>query len=76
MLALTDTLGSFRNWARVAKAGILAIIKTDYEALLNIANMKTFSDSMLSRPLRDWYLKQFLLLRLLPPAQPPAPPKK
>ncbi|MBL6765671.1 MAG: zinc-dependent metalloprotease [Verrucomicrobiae bacterium] len=74
--ALTDTIGSYRNWATEAKAGIHAKIKTDYEAQLNIANMKTFSDSMLSRPLRDWYLKQFLLLRLLPPAQPPAPPKK
>lgn len=72
--ALSDKVGSFASWAKDAKGNLNKKLKGDIDGQLNINNLKTFSDSMLSRPLRAWYLKQSTILRLLPPVRPPAPP--
>ncbi len=71
--ALNDKTGSFRGWATDAKGDLHKALKDEVEAALNIANLKAFQDSMLSRPLREWYLRQQDLLQLLPP-RPPGPP--
>ncbi len=74
--ALNDKSGSFRGWAVDAKADLNKQLKEDVEGALNIANFKEFKDSMLSRTLREWYLKQQDILALLPPLPPkPGPPK-
>jgi len=72
--ALSDKTGSFASWAKEAKGSLNKKLKGDIDGQLNINNLKTFTDAMLSRPLRAWYLKQQLILRLLPPVRPPAPP--
>ncbi|MBX3733808.1 MAG: zinc-dependent metalloprotease [Verrucomicrobiae bacterium] len=72
--ALNDKTGSFRGWALDAKAELNKHLKEDVEGALNIGNFKEFKDSMLSRTLRDWYLKQQDILALLP-APKPEPPK-
>jgi len=73
---LTDRAGSFAGWSKEAKSSLHSALKSDVEGMLNSANLKSFSDSMLSRPLRDWYLKQQTILKYLPPARRPtsAPP--
>lgn len=65
--ALTDKTGSFRGWSVDAKAELNKQIKDDVDGALNIANFKDFKESVLSRPLRDWYLRQQDILALLPP---------
>ena len=67
--ALNDKTGSFSAWAKEAKGSLNKALKDDVEAALNIANFKSFKDSMLSRPLREWYLRQQELLKLLPPTR-------
>jgi hypothetical protein len=67
--ALNDKTGSFTAWATDAKAALNKSLKEDVEAALNIANFKSFKDSMLSRPLREWYLRQQEILKLLPPSR-------
>ncbi len=74
--ALNDKVGTFRGWSSDAKGELNKQLKDDVEGALNIANFKEFKDSMLSRTLRDWYLKQQDLLALLPPAAPAKPPAK
>lgn len=71
---LTDRAGSFAGWSKEAKGSLHSALKSDIEGMLNSANLKSFSDSMLSRPLRDWYLKQQTILKYLPPARKPTPP--
>lgn len=75
--ALNDKTGSFAAWATDAKSALNKQFKDEVEAALNIANFKAFKDSMLSRPLREWYLRQQEILKLLPAtrdaAAPPAP---
>ena len=70
--ALNDKTGSFRGWATDAKGDLNKALKDEVEGALNIANFKDFKDSMLSRSLREWYLKQQDILALLPP-KPGAP---
>ncbi len=70
---LMDTVGSFAGWSKEAKGSIHTALKGDIEGMLNSANLKSFSDAMLSRPLRDWYLKQQSVLKYLPPVRPPSP---
>ncbi len=65
--ALNDKTGSFRGWATDAKGDLNKSLKEDVDGVLNIANFKEFKDSQLSRPLREWYLRQQDLLALLPP---------
>jgi hypothetical protein len=65
--ALNDKTGSFTAWAMEAKGDLNKALKDDVEAALNIANFKSFQDSMLSRPLREWFLRQQEILKLLPP---------
>jgi hypothetical protein len=76
--ALNDNIGSFRGWSVDAKSALHRQLKDDVDAALNIQNFKSFQDSSLSRPLRDWYLNQQAVLALLParrPTQPtPTPP--
>ena len=72
--ALTDSIGSFDGWAKKAKGDIHNKVKGEIESMLNSGNLKSFSDSMLSRPLREWYLKQQSLLKLLPPMRSSTPP--
>ncbi len=76
--ALNDKTGSFAAWATDAKAALNKQLKEEVEAALNIANFKAFKDSMLSRSLREWYLRQQEILKLLPLARdgaaPPPPP--
>ena len=64
---LNDKTGSFRGWSTDTKGDLNKQLKEDVDGVLNIANFKEFKDSMLSRPLREWYLKQQDLLQLLPP---------
>lgn len=68
--ALNDKVGTFRGWALDAKGDLNKQLKEDVEGALNIANFKEFKDSMLSRTLREWYLKQQDILALLPPKPP------
>lgn len=65
--ALNDRVGSFRGWAIDAKSDINKALKDDVDGALNIANFKDFKDSILSRTLREWYLRQQDILALLPP---------
>ncbi len=63
---LNDKTGSFRGWSADAKSDLNKSLKEDVEGALNIANLKEFKDSSLSRPLREWYLRQQEILGLLP----------
>jgi len=54
-------------WAVDAKGDLNKQLKEEVDGALNIANFKEFKDSMLSRTLREWYLKQQDILQLLPP---------
>jgi len=72
--ALNDKTGSFTAWATEAKGDLNKALKDDVEAALNSANFKSFQESMLSRPLREWYLKQQEILKLLPPKKEPPKP--
>ncbi len=73
--ALTDRIGSYRSWSKDAKADIHAKLKAEIDGQLNIPNLKTFHESNLSRPLRQWFLKQSEILALLPARKAP-PPRK
>jgi hypothetical protein len=64
---LNDKTGTYRGWATDAKGDLNKALKDDIDGALNIANLKDFKDSMLSRTLREWYLKQQDILGLLPP---------
>jgi hypothetical protein len=64
--ALNDRTGSFRGWSVDAKSDLNKSLKDDVEGALNIGNLKEFKDASLSRPLREWYLKQQDILNLLP----------
>ncbi len=64
--ALNDKTGSFAAWATDAKSALNKSLKEEVDATLNIGNFKAFKDSMLSRPLREWYLRQSEILKLLP----------
>jgi hypothetical protein len=74
--ALNDKTGSFPAWAKEAKGSLNKALKDEVEAALNIKNFKDFKDSMLSRPLREWYLRQQEILKLLPPTKPDADEEK
>jgi hypothetical protein len=78
--ALGDALGSFKGWSVDAKGDLHKQLKDYVEGSLNIQNFKEFQESLLSRPLRDWYLNQQAVLALLPPKKPAAaagaPPPK
>ena len=67
---LNDKTGTYRGWATDAKGDLNKALKDDIDGALNIANFKDFKDSMLSRTLREWYLKQQDILGLLPPKPP------
>jgi hypothetical protein len=67
---LNDRTGTYRGWATDAKGDLNKALKDEIEGALNIANFKDFKDSMLSRTLREWYLKQQDILGLLPPKPP------
>jgi hypothetical protein len=74
--ALNDKTGSFTAWATEAKGDLNKALKDDVDGALNIGNFKDFKDSMLSRPLREWYLRQQEILKLLPPRRDAAAEKK
>ncbi|MBD5782363.1 zinc-dependent metalloprotease [Pelagicoccus sp. NFK12] len=65
--ALNDKTGSFESWSKEAKQSIHAELKNAVEGSLNIGLFKDFDDKILSRSLREWYLQQQGLLKLLPP---------
>ena len=67
--ALNDKMGSFPAWAKEAKEKLHEELKKSVDEALNIGNFKNFEDDMLSRSLREWYLKQQEILKLLPPAK-------
>lgn len=66
--ALNDKIGSYKDWATDAKGELRNQLKSEIENALNISHFKDFKVSMLSRPLREWYLRQAVILGLLPPA--------
>ncbi len=66
--ALNDKTGTFEFWSKEAKQTLHADLKSEVEDSLNIGLFKDFDDKMLSRSLREWYLQQQNLLKLLPPA--------
>jgi hypothetical protein len=63
---LNDNIGSFKGWSVDAKSDLNKQLKDEVDAALNIQNFKDFQESMLSRPLREWYLDQQAVLALLP----------
>ena len=67
---LNDKTGAFRGWSIDAKSDLNKQLKDEIDGSLNIPNFKDFKESMLSRPLREWYLKQQDVLGLLPPKPP------
>ena len=67
--ALNDKMGSFPAWAKEAKEKLHEELKKSVDEALNIGNFKNFEDNMLSRSLREWYLKQQEIIKLLPPAK-------
>jgi hypothetical protein len=73
--ALNDNVGSFKGWATDAKADLNKQLKEEVDGALNIQNFKTFQDSQLTRPLREWYLQQQAIMALLPAKKPAEPPK-
>ena len=70
---LSDNIGSFKGWAVDAKADLNKSLKDAVDAALNAQNFRDFQESILSRPLRDWYLNQQAVLALLPPKRPTPP---
>jgi hypothetical protein len=64
--ALGDNIGSFKSWSVDAKSDLNKQLKDEVEAALNAQNFKEFQESLLSRPLREWYLNQQAILALLP----------
>ncbi|MDQ8187511.1 zinc-dependent metalloprotease [Pelagicoccus sp. SDUM812002] len=66
--ALNDKTGSFEYWSKEAKQSLHADLKSAVEGSLNIDLFKNFDDKILSRSLREWYLQQQNLLKMLPPA--------
>ena len=68
--ALNDRTGSYRAWSVDAKSDLNKALKDEVEGALNIPNFKDFKESSLTRPLREWYLRQLDLLNLLPPKPP------
>ena len=77
---LSDSMGTFKGWAAEAKSETHRQLKEMVEGSLNIQNFKSFHESQLSRPLRDWYLNQQSILGVLParpsaPASPANPPQ-
>jgi len=71
--ALNNKTGSFSAWSKEPKQKIHEDLKKTVEDSLNIGHFKKFEDSMLSRSLREWYLQQQTILKLLPPAKKPGP---
>lgn len=67
--ALNDKTGSFPAWAKEAKETLHEELKKSVDEALNIGHFKNFEDDLLSRSLREWYLKQQEILKLLPPAR-------
>ena len=70
---LSDNIGSFKGWAVDAKVDLNKQLKDAVDAALNAQNFRDFQESILSRPLRDWYLNQQAVLALLPPKRPTPP---
>lgn len=70
---LSDNIGSFKGWAVDAKADLNKSLKEAVDSALNAQNFRDFQETMLSRPLRDWYLNQQAMLALLPPKRPTPP---
>jgi hypothetical protein len=70
---LNDNIGSFKGWATDAKGDLNKQLKDEVDAALNIQRFKDFQDSILSRPLREWYLNQQAIIALLPPKKPTPP---
>jgi hypothetical protein len=68
---LNKDTGSFDGWADDAKSELHEQLNKQLEAALNINHFKDFQPSLLSRPLREWYLQQQELLKLLPETKPP-----
>lgn len=73
--ALNDKTGSYQAWSREAKEKLHGSLKKTVDDSLNIGHFKKFEDSMLSRSLREWYLRQQAILKLLPKGKKP-PEKK
>jgi len=71
--ALNNKTGSFSAWSKEPKQKIHEDLKKTVEDSLNIGHFKKFEDSMLSRSLREWYLQQQTILKLLPPAKKSGP---
>ncbi|MBC2605542.1 zinc-dependent metalloprotease [Pelagicoccus albus] len=65
--ALNDKTGSFESWSKEAKQELHQALKKAVEDSLNIGLFKDFSDKLLSRSLREWYIREQNLLKLLPP---------
>jgi len=63
--AIADAVGSYPAWAKESRGALGKALKADVDTSLNIQNFKVFTDSKLSRPLRDWYLDQQGLIRVL-----------
>ncbi|MBI1178859.1 hypothetical protein GC207_15615 [bacterium] len=74
--ALNDKTGSYPAWSKEAKGGLNKSLKDEVEGALNVSNFKDFKDSVLSRPLREWYLRQQEILKLLPPTKDDKPDDK
>ncbi len=70
---LADNIGSFKGWSVDAKGDLNKQLKDAVDAALNAQNFRDFQESILSRPLRDWYMNQQAVLALLPPKRPAAP---
>jgi hypothetical protein len=67
--ALGDKAGSYTGWSKEAKGELNKKLKAEVDGALNIDQFKSFEESMLSRPLRQWYLEQKEILALLPPVK-------
>ena len=74
--ALNDKTGSFASWAKEPKQKLHEELKKAVDEALNVAHFKEFDDALLSRSLREWYLQQQEILKMLPPKKKPAEPKK
>lgn len=70
---LADHIGSFKGWALDAKNDLGKQLKEAVEVALNAQNFRDFQETVLSRPLRDWYMNQQAVLALLPPRRPTPP---
>lgn len=71
---LGDSYGSFSGWSKQAKSDLNKKLKGEVDGMLNSAALKSFRDSMLSRPLREWYLKQQSIQKYLPVIRTSTPP--